>query len=35
MRLTHVRVQNYRCVRDTGWFKVERAKASIPTRSKG
>ena len=26
MRLTHVRVQNYRCVRDTGWFEVEQAK---------
>ena len=29
MRLTHVRVQNYRCVRDTGWFKVERAKTIL------
>ena len=29
MRLTHVRVQNYRCVRDTGWFEVERAKTIL------
>ena len=29
MRLTQVRVQNYRCVRDTGWFKVERAKTIL------
>ena len=29
MRLTHVRVQNYRCVRDTGWFDVERAKTLL------
>lgn len=29
MRLTHVRVQNYRCVRDTGWFEVEHAKTIL------
>ena len=29
MRLTHVRVQNYRCVRDTGWFDVEQAKTIL------
>ena len=29
MRLTHVRVQNYRCVRDTGWFEVEQAKTLL------
>ena len=29
MRLTHVRVQNYRCVRDTGWFGVEQAKTIL------
>ena len=29
MRLTHVRVQNYRCVRDTGWFEVENAKTIL------
>ena len=29
MRLTHVRVQNYRCVRDTGWFTVECAKTIL------
>ena len=29
MRLTHVRVQNYRCVRDTGWFEVEQAKTIL------
>ena len=29
MRLTHVRVQNYRCVRDTGWFEVNRAKTIL------
>ena len=29
MRLTHVRVQNYRCVRDTGWFRVEQAKTIL------
>lgn len=29
MRLTHVRVQNYRCVRDTGWFEVESAKTIL------
>ncbi len=29
MRLTHVRVQNYRCVRDTGWFEVEKAKTIL------
>ena len=29
MRLTQVRVQNYRCVRDTGWFEVEQAKTIL------
>ena len=29
MRLTHARVQNYRCVRDTGWFDVEKAKTIL------
>ena len=29
MRLTRVRVQNYRCVRDTGWFDVEKAKTIL------
>ena len=29
MRLTHVRVQNYRCVRDTEWFEVEQAKTIL------
>ena len=29
MRLTHVRVQNYRCARDTGWFDVEQAKTIL------
>ena len=29
MKLTHVRVQNYRCVRDTGWFEVEQAKTIL------
>ena len=29
MRLTHVRVQNYRCVSDTGWFEVEQAKTIL------
>ena len=29
MRLTHSRVQNYRCVRDTGWFEVEQAKTIL------
>ncbi len=29
MRLTHVQVQNYRCVRDTGWFEVEQAKTIL------
>ncbi len=29
MRLTHVRVQNYRSVRDTGWFDVEQAKTIL------
>ena len=29
MRLTHVRVQNYRCVRDTGRFQVEQAKTIL------
>ena len=29
MILTQVRVQNYRCVRDTGWFDVEKAKTIL------
>ena len=29
MRLTQARVQNYRCVRDTGWFDVEQAKTIL------
>ena len=29
MKLTHVRVRNYRCVRDTGWFEVEQAKTIL------
>ena len=29
MKLTHVRVQNYRCVRDTGWFEVEQSKTIL------
>ena len=29
MRLTHVRVQNYRSIRDTGWFGVEQAKTIL------
>ena len=29
MRLTQGRVQNYRCVRDTGWFDVEQAKTIL------
>ena len=29
MKLTCVRVQNYRCVRDTGWFQVEQAKTIL------
>ena len=29
MRLTHVRVRNYRCIRDTGWFEVEQAKTIL------
>ena len=29
MRLTQVRVQNYRCIRDTGWFDVKRAKTIL------
>ena len=29
MKLTHVRVQNYRCVRDTSWFEVEQAKTIL------
>ena len=29
MRLTYVRVQNYRSVRDTGWFEVEQAKTIL------
>ena len=29
MKLTQVRVQNYRCVRDTGWFDVEQAKTIL------
>ena len=29
MRLTQARVQNYRCVRDTGWFEIEQAKTIL------
>ena len=29
MKLTYVRVQNYRSVRDTGWFEVEQAKTIL------
>ena len=29
MKLAHVRVQNYRCVRDTEWFEVEQAKTIL------
>ena len=29
MKLTHVRVQNYRCVRDTGWFEIEHSKTIL------
>ena len=29
MRLTQAKVQNYRCVRDTGWFDVEGAKTIL------
>ena len=29
MRITHARVRNYRCIRDTGWFEVERAKTIL------
>ena len=29
MKLTQARVQNYRCVRDTGWFDVEQAKTIL------
>ena len=29
MRLMRARVQNYRCVRDTGWFEVEQAKTIL------
>ena len=29
MKLTHVRVQNYRCIRDTDWFEVEQAKTIL------
>ncbi len=29
MRLMQVRVQNYRCVRDTGWFDVEQGKTIL------
>ena len=29
MRLTQARVQNYRCVRDTGWFDVEQDKTIL------
>ena len=29
MRLTNVRVQNYRCIRDTGWFCVEQDKTIL------
>ena len=29
MRLVQARVQNYRCVRDTGWFDIEEAKTIL------
>lgn len=29
MRLTHVWVQSYRCVRDIGYFEVEQAKTIL------
>ena len=29
MRLTSIRVQNYRCVRDTGWFDIENSKTIL------
>ena len=29
MKLTRVRVQNYRCIRDTGWFEVAGAKTIL------
>lgn len=29
MRLTHVRVENYRSVRDTGWFEIEQGKTLL------
>ena len=29
MRLTQARVQNYRCIRDTGWFDIEQAKTIL------
>ena len=29
MRMTHARVQNYRCIRDTGWFEVEGGKTIL------
>ena len=29
MKLTRVRVQNYRCVRDTEWFDIEQAKTIL------
>ena len=35
MRLTHMRVQNYRCVRDTGWFDVEQAKTILVGAQRG
>ena len=34
MILTHVRVQNYRCVRDTDWFDVEQAKTILVGRTR-
>ena len=29
MRLSEARVQNYRCIRDTGWFEVDEAKTIL------
>ena len=29
MKLTRVRAQNYRCIRDTRWYAVERAKTIL------
>ena len=29
MRLAKARVQNYRCVRDTGWFDIQHTKTIL------